>query len=122
MRVKPNLLLMLFLMLITGSVYYSCNNSVMGESYNGSIKGWVYDKTNKTPISGVRVNCSEVADTLYTDAAGMFSFPKITMPSVDYTYNVTFKKSGFADSTCKIIIRAEVPCTKDSIMLKRIAD
>ena len=123
MRVKSNLVLLLFLMAMMGTVYYSCQNVVSGESYNGMVKGWVYDGTNKAPIEGVKVYASSnIPDTMYTDATGMFYFPKISMPSVDYTYNFVCKKSGYLDTTYSLLIRAEVLYTKDSILLRRVVE
>jgi len=52
----------------------------------------------------------------------MFYFPKISMPSVDYTYNFVFKKSGYLDTTYSLLIRAEVLYTKDSILLRRVVE
>jgi hypothetical protein len=121
MRVKSNLVLLLFLMSIMGTVYYSCQNVASGESYNGMVKGWVYDGTNKAPVEGVKVYAGEIPDTMYTDATGMFYYPKISMPRIDYTYNFVCKKSGYYDTTCSWQIRAEVLYSEDSIKLRRTA-
>jgi hypothetical protein len=122
MRVKLNLVLLLFLMAIMGTVYYSCQNVASGESYNGMVKGWVYDGTNKAPVEGVKVYAGEIPDTMYTDATGMFYYPKISMPRIDYSYNFVCKKSGYLDTTYNLLIRAEVLYTKDSILLRRVVE
>jgi hypothetical protein len=122
MRVKLNLVLLLLLMSIMGTVYYSCQNIASGESYTGMVKGWVYDGTNKAPVEGVRVFAGEIPDTMYTDATGMFYFPKISMPRIDYIYNFVCKKSGYHDTTYSLPIRAEVLYTMDSILLRRTAE
>ena len=121
MSTKISLILITFLILAMGLVYYSCDSPVSGEPmYKGMIKGWVYDDSTHYPLSGVKVWADGIPDTLNTDANGMFNYTKISMPRGEFSYYLIFQKSGYADKSYYTYVKSDTETKIDSVYMKKV--
>lgn len=72
------------------------------QSHNGSIRGFVFDESVKSPLAGVSVGLSGAGtDRTYTDALGIFQFNDL--PAGNYT--LQFRYLGYQSYTENITVR-----------------
>ena len=114
---------LLFLPVISGlillSIYFFGCQQTTQSSFSGSIQGWVYDTTNRSPLLNVMVTRIDNNSSAFTNDSGRFWFMNIDMPRSDYELFLKFEKSGFKTDTHKYVIKSDAIKNVDSIFMHR---
>lgn len=120
MRAAINFVLLVFLVMVMGMVYYSCENTTGADpTYLGKIQGWVYEDSTKLPLSGVKVWADGIPDTLYTNDSGRFHYTRIVMPRGEFNYFLIFQKSGYIDKSMMVYVKSDLESKVDSVFMKK---
>lgn len=91
--------------LIVGIFTIGCD-SVQQTDYLGSIKGYVYSDTLKTPLIGARVTVVEKTQSVNTGDSGVFIFKDLSMGTSEHKFALLIEYPGYRNLTflafCKV--------------------
>lgn len=113
------LIIPMFIGILFALIYFPGCDAIQQTNYLGSIEGWVYDDSTRTPLPLVKITCCEFMDSVMTDYEGRFFLKNLSMGTNEHVFQLKFEKQGYKPNLANLRCLLNDTLRYDTIPLKQ---